>query len=338
MKINRQQLLNVLKLVQPALAAKEIIEQSTSFLFLQGSILTYNDEIAISHPFDLGLEGAVKAEELVKLLSKLKDEELELEVTENELLIRGKRSKAGIRLEAEISLPVADIKTPEKWVPLPKDFSEAVSFCLFSASREMSKPVLTCLHAKGDVVESCDNFRLTRYKLESHIQGKILLPATAAKVLCKYAPVEYGLLDGWAHCRNADQVSFSARVFEGDYPNLDPFLSLKDGEEITFPGDLGEMLERAGVFSIADFAQDEQVQITLEKRHMTIRGEGSVGWFEEKCPIRRSRHELLQFSTHPEFLQQMLKHVSRTTVGGAEGRLLIEGDKWSHMIVLAAKE
>ena len=47
MKINRKDLIKVLKKVQPGLASQEIIEQSGAFVFTDGRVFTYNDEIAV---------------------------------------------------------------------------------------------------------------------------------------------------------------------------------------------------------------------------------------------------------------------------------------------------
>jgi DNA polymerase III sliding clamp (beta) subunit (PCNA family) len=342
MKINRAGLLSVLQAVSPALAKREIVEQSTSFVFVNGRVLAYDDQIAISHPVDAGLSGAVKADELLKLLSKLKDDEVELETSADELLVRGKRSRAGIRLEAEINLPLGEIAEPEEWSPLPEGFVDALSFCHFSAGRDAAKPLLTCVHAFGKRreawVESCDNFRLTRHRIGA-FSGDLLLPAAAARTLCRYAPREHGTTEGWAHFRNAVGAVFSARVYEGEYPDLSAFLDVGEGaHEVTLPSDLEGMLERAGVFSSAEFKQDEHVDVTLEGRSMTIRGEGGAGWFEESCPVRWSGRERVTFSIHPELLKQVLGHVDKVLVNEGTGRLRIDGEAFSHVIVLAAGE
>ena len=78
MKITKDELINTLKAVRPGLAAKEIIEQSTNFIFKDNTVATYNDEIMITHPTDLDLEGAVQASHFFTLLNKVKDEEIDL--------------------------------------------------------------------------------------------------------------------------------------------------------------------------------------------------------------------------------------------------------------------
>ena len=112
MKINREELLKVLDAVAPGLATKGLIEQTQSFIFKDGFVMTYNDEISIRHSFTGPFEGAVKAVELHQLLNKTKEKELEFEATQNELLIKGKRTWAGIRLEEKISLPLGNSISP----------------------------------------------------------------------------------------------------------------------------------------------------------------------------------------------------------------------------------
>ncbi|NMA23687.1 MAG: hypothetical protein GX938_09320, partial [Spirochaetales bacterium] len=100
MKINKTELQKALEKVKPGLSNKELVEQSTSFAFMGGRIVTYNDEISISHPVkDLNVTGAVKAQSLYAFLSKIKRDEIILEWEENQVVIKAGRSKAGLVLE-----------------------------------------------------------------------------------------------------------------------------------------------------------------------------------------------------------------------------------------------
>ena len=82
MKIKKEELLKALAAVKPGLSSKDVIEQSTSFAFMGGHVVTYNDEIAVRYPVDLEIEGAIRANELYSFLSKIKDKEIDLEVSE----------------------------------------------------------------------------------------------------------------------------------------------------------------------------------------------------------------------------------------------------------------
>jgi len=103
--VNKKEVLKAIKIVSPGLDLKGIIEQSSSFVFTQGHVTTYNDEISISTPLEMPVEGAVVAKEFTALLSKWESDELDLKVKNGELVLRDKDIKAGIPIESEIVLP-----------------------------------------------------------------------------------------------------------------------------------------------------------------------------------------------------------------------------------------
>ena len=100
MKVNRESLLKELQAVQPGLSTREIIEQSSCFVFKKNKVITYNDEIACSHPTCLKITGAVLATSFINILQKLEEEQLFVELTKGELLLSGKRKKIGLRMES----------------------------------------------------------------------------------------------------------------------------------------------------------------------------------------------------------------------------------------------
>ncbi len=344
MKLNREKLLNTLKAIKPGLANKEMLEQSTSFVFSKGRAYTYNDEIAISHPVARSLKGAVQAEELYKLLERYKDEELDIEITDNEFKIKSKRSSAGIALQAEITLPLDEIGKPDKWKPLPKTFKDAVKFCRYSASKDLIRPVLTCLHINGKYIEACDGFRITQYDMKIKFgNDKLLLPAEAANTLAGYDPKEYSITKGWAHFQNSDRTIFSCRTGEGNYPDLSKFLKTK-GIKFEFPKELLEVLERADVFSSDGDLSQPTVKINLSKDKMTIESSNSAGWFKENIRVKYNDNPL-SFKANPEFLKHMLPIIKTALIldsdkGVAKGTGVItfKGDNFIHCFTTSIPE
>lgn len=344
MKVNREAILDALTLVQPGLAGKEIIEQSQSFIFKDGRVMTYNDEIAVSCPVPQlqAINGAVKAEELIKLLNKLKVKELEVEFKENELSVKSKSAKAGITMESEISLAVDEIGIPKKkdWIDLPKNFVEGLKFCMFSASTDSTKPVLTCLRLKGKYITSCDNYRLTKFDMGK--KGKVafaeevLLPSRAAKELIRHKAYQIAVTGSWVHFKigkvDGGDVVFSCRGLKGKYPNVKKLLDV-EGFEITLPEKTKAILDRAGIFASGDFNQDTQVELTLKDGKMHIFGKGDAGWFKERTKIDYDGKEF-SFVIHPEFLSDTLDLLNKVTVG--EGALKLEGEKFVHVVCLIA--
>lgn len=334
MEVNREKMLEALNFVRPGLASKEILEQSTCFVFDEGYAFTYNDEIAIRHPIEGELQGAVQAKPFYSLLEKLKDETVVISVGGGELNVKSKKATGGIKMEAEISLPVGEIALPKKWLKLPEDFIDALGFCIFSASRDMTKPYLTCLHVQDDFIESSDNIRLTRRTMKGKVARSFLIPAAAAKELIQYTPTKYATKKGWAHFKMENGTIFSCRVIDADYPDTAPHLEV-EGSRIKFPTAMTELLDRAGVFSETEFNQDEYVTITLdgESGSLILRGDGPSGWYEEKARVRY-KYDTKKFMVNPSLLRDMLSHLNEVVIG--ERALLFDGDNFSHIVCLVA--
>jgi len=334
MKINRLELLKALEMVKGGLANRETIEQSTSFAFMNDRIVTYNDEISISHPVtNLNITGAVKAEELYKLLGKLKEDEIEIEITDTEIQLTSGKAKAGLTLHHEITLPLDEIKV-NKWIELPdpEEFRKALSFVLFTGSNDMSRPILTCAHIdKSGFVETCDNYRLTQHQIGKLPIDIPLIPISSIRELIKYNPTHVCSGQNWIHFKTNSESIFSCRVFEGEYPDTSKQLQV-EGQKIIFPKLLGEILDKTIIFSKQDFALDESVTIHLENKKIKVRAEGISGWFEEETNIRYSG-DPISFTINPKFFKDI---ISQSFIGMlGEDRIKFEGEDWTHVIMMS---
>lgn len=324
-----------LEAVKPGLGQKEVCEQATSFAFLPGEVVTFNDEIAVRYPIGLQITGAVRANELYKLISKIKDEEIELEATENELLISGKRAKAGLKLEAEIKLPLEELTELDgKWRKLPETFLPSVKMAFPFAAKDMSKPILSCVNIKGQMVEATDDFRIIQIDMgvaaKKAFREALQIPATAAKQLIRYSVKEFCCSPGWGHFRADSGAVFSCRVMAEDFPDPSPFFDV-EGVELKLPKTMKELLEKAGVFSAAQSDSDEEVKITVENKKLTIRSEGESGWFEETVNCAFSG-DPISFSVSPAMLKDILDHLQHCTVG--DNSMLFVGDNFKYVVCL----
>ena len=325
MKINKGALQEALKAIMPGIAAKELIEQSSSVVFINNTLVSFNDEVAVSYPFVSNFTGAVPAKELLALVNKAKTEEISLEVSGAELIFKSGKSKAGLRLEHDIHLPLEAIGEPSKWTALPDAFCRAVQFCLFTAGRDEQKPVLTCVHVVDNYVETSDNQRITRFTMGGTCGEELLIPASAARDALAYKPTDFSLTNGWLHFINDKDVMFSCRCFEEVYPDLGVWLTCS-GETITFPKELPEILDRADVMSDGD-----RVGIILENDSLVVATEKSSGWFEEDCSAEY-KGDVVEFDIQPEFMKSILKITNKATLG--EHVLKFEGADFVHVVWL----
>lgn len=332
-------LLADLQRVAPGLARKELIEQATSFMFTAGKVCTYNDEVSITKSIPgLDIDGAVRAEELLKLLSKLGDVEIELSVNRGEdeageLLVDTKRGRAGIRIEHDIQLPIGSVGTPKEWHDVPEDLFEAISFCLFATSTDQTRPILTCVHVKDNYVEACDNYRGVRRKLKGKMPSgvdNLLIPNTVAKDLRAYKVEKAGHTKEWTHFLCEGGVHFSYRRMAETFPDVKPLLDVK-GIKLSFPETTSGIIEIAGVFSKTDIAIDEYIEVAVKNNKIMIHGCGEIGWYKEQAKCKYSGKPF-HFLIQPRFLVEMLAHTNEATV--SDSRIKMQGKKFIYVAAL----
>jgi len=335
------ELKKALELVRPGLANKEILEQATSFVFRNGKIYSFNDQVAVIAPFESGFEGVISSD-LYEFVSKLKpDAEIQIEEKENELRLVSGRNRAGVLLEPDIKLPLdEELQEPEEWFPIPSSFVKSIRACLFSASRSGHVPILTCIHITSGFVETCDEYRLTRYDFKDPLPGlgedkDIKIVARNIQPLGNYSPEEYGFGEAWMHFRNKSGLTYCVRMVEGEYPDLQSYLD-EGGQEIELPKELQEALAWAAIATDDAIKFEQRVKVTISKGRMLIRGEKPDGsWAEQDIRIRYTG-KAIEFEAHPLFLQEMAKLAQKVLVG--ESSIQIDTDEFAHVISLNPDE
>lgn len=333
MKINREAFLNNLEQVKAGLSAREFIEQSSSYVFQDKMVMTFNDEIACRMETGLDITGAVQAQALIGILEKL--DEPELKVRENdkgELEFRGKNKGFGITKDAEIFLPIDKVEVPKDWKELPKEFTEAVALVQHCVSTDESRFLLTCIHLHPDYVESCDNLQIIRVDVKTGLKESILVRGTSLAHITSLAMDKISLTKSWIHFKNQQGLIFSCRRYSEDYPLLDKLIDFK-GHPIIIPKGLTAASDRAAVFA-TDKAGDPLMNVTLSNGVIRILGEGLSGWYKE---VKKIAYEgpPLEFLIAPE----LLKHIS-TEYSDAQittDKLKVLGGSWVYVTVLGRK-
>lgn len=339
----RSDLLKALNFIKPGIASGSIIEQSDMVLMDDDKIVSYNDEIAVSHPFPIGHRGGVYANELIKLLQKLPSEEIEIneveeeEVQKKQLVITCSNVEAGFFIASDVTIPELGIDSIEHWYDLPEGFCDSVSFCLSSAATDMGKGILICVNVDGNTAFSCDNFRATKKTLSAPLPDGIVLniPRTAIKDLPLYTPISFAQDENWLHFLNAEGTVFSTRTIAGEYPAVAGLFEDVGGEKVPLPKELKYALSRAEVLASEDErSKSKIVGIEIINGEILCSSEGQSGWIMEKIPTKH-KGEVLKFFIDPGMLAQVLDSVQEATTTGKA--LIFEGEGFSHVVALISR-
>lgn len=332
MQIEREVLLNQLESIKAGLSPREIIEQSSCFVFDEGKVMTYNDEIACSQDSCLKIKGAVQAEPLIAVLSKLPNDVVDIEMGEGELRIKAGARNAGVRMEAEVLLPIDSVEKPKKWNALPENFGDAIYIVSQCAGKDESQFVITCVHITSEFVEACDNYQLSRYPIGIPIKNKCLVRAASLKHICDLDMTEFAETRTWLHFRNPAGLVLSCRKAQDDYPTLDSHLDVS-GSPTTLPKGLAEATAVASIFS-SENADNDDVMINLSPKKggmLRIKGEGASGWYTETKRIKYSG-PAMKFVIAPKLFTELTKRHNECVIN--QNQLAVNTGKFIYVTSL----
>lgn len=330
-KVNREQFLASLELVQAGLSPREIIEQSNCLLFRGGKVHSFNDEISCRAPSPLpeNFTGAVPAVKLLELLRRLTEEEIEIRPGMGELVLVGKRRKAGIRYEATVADHFKVVEKPKEWTVLPAEFLEAVALVGSCASRDASRFEATCVHLHPKWVEASDNIQLCRWPLRTGLKEPTLVRQSALKHMATLNVAEFCVTDSWLHFRNAHGLVISCRRYLDEYPDLTSLLKV-DGTPTILPKGLVDACDKARLFSTENVDMDV-VQLELSAGKLRLRGEGVSGWYSEVKKLNYNGVGM-SFYIPPQVLIDLVKRHNECVI--SEDHLKVDGGKYIYLTCL----
>ena len=331
-KINRELLFKRLELVSFGLSAKAIIEQSDCFVFAEGRVATYDGEVSCSIESGVDFEGAVAAEPLLNLLRKMTEEEIEITVEEEELRVKGKRRRAGIRMQQEILLPLDGLEEVGDWKELPSEFDRAIRMVRQSTGKDKSKFLLTCVHIHPEWIEACDNFQVCRYPLETGVEQATLIRESSAAHIAGLGMSEFGETENWIHYRNGSGLVLSCRRYMDEYKDLTAFLEVS-GKKVVLPKGLDEAIAKAEIFT--DVKAESLVTVHLSSGKMMLEGRGAAGWYQEQQKAK-FKGDPLRFCIAPELLLEILRRSTTCEVG--DGMLKIVGENFTFVTCTSVGE
>ena len=341
MQINREKFWNVLERVKHGLSTREFIEQSSCYVFKDGHVMTFNDEVACRMKLDeetvggnLNITGAIQATALLSILEKMNEEHLEVLDSDNgQVEFRGKRRRFGIVRESEVFLPIDKVEKPDTWQELSRDFTEAVGLVSHCVSTDDAKFLLTCIHIHPDYIEACDNLQILRVDTKTKIKSPILVRGTSLASITSLGMDSFSVTKSWIHFKNHEGLVLSCRAYREDYPDLEKMMKV-EGSSIVIPKGLKEAAECAAVFGV-DRAGEAQVMVTLRDGKVRIRGEGITGFYEELKQVAYDGPPL-QFVIAPDLLKHISEKYKEATL--SDSKLMAKGGSWTYITVLGKVE
>lgn len=333
-RINRGEFLATIEMVHPGLSTKDLIQQSSCYVFQQGWVLTFNGEVACrtKTPLPPEFEGAVPADELLKCLNNLQDDFVVIGKEDNKLNIRNEtsRKRLWIRMEPEILLPIEEVERPEAWVRVPEDFDAAMRQVHKAAGNNKEEFLTVCVHIHPDWLEACDRFQACRYTIKTGASRPFLVREESIRHIVSLGMTKMGETDHWVHFRN-QRLIYSCRRHLEQFPDLSQLFAFR-GEPNVLPSGGVDAAKLASVFSGED-KDNNKIMVQLSSTGMLVRGEGTNGGAEVDLEMKY-KGEPTAFRINPQLLIELITNHSENGCEIGPGKLRITGEKWVYVTVL----
>jgi hypothetical protein len=333
MKVNRASFLATLQEVSIGISNKENLEQSNCFIFTGEHLIAFNDQILVRAESPVDFEGVLLAADLMKAIEKLPDDEVDIVRQENEVVITGNRRSAGITCAAEVRLPYDTVPKPEKWSKLVDGTAAMLQQAARTCGNDDTQFLTTVVHVTPERIEACDNYRLFRADGPTGFNGEILIPAGCLGALTKMAMIRVCIGKGWVHFRLGSGTVVSCRASHEPYHSgVDDLLKIKNGEDVSLPGNLDDIIGRASIMNESGY--DARIGVAIQKGEITITARKDGGWYKERKKVTYTGQPII-FDINPAFLSEIMKRTTDVIIGS--GRLKIEIDNIKVVVSLVAK-
>lgn len=290
MILSRNSLISVLKQAMPGVeTGNTILEGSDTFVFTNGFVYTYNDNISVASKLTddaKELSGTIKANDFYILLSRFKDDELKIIVKEDRWIIKSGSARAELTLLADSAIEYVKRILPENptWKALPVRFFDGMKMALFASNNSS----LSGIYIHNDILTSTDEMRINCYKLDASIEDTVWLADTAVKELLKLNNLEQmNVSQGWVHFLAKDGTIFSCKRLQHEKYPYDKVMDLitknkKEDRDVCgiLPKELVEVVNRASALSM-NMESFDAIKLIFNNDGIEVYSERASGNYEE---------------------------------------------------------
>ena len=354
--MKRKDILNAMKLIINATDRSESVLIGTdSFIFTNHRISTFNDEMSFSYPLETKLNCSIKAADTMKVIEKMKGEDIVFKQKDNAVTINDGSTKLKMRTldgdeEIRSRLESMNLESAE-WQDLPEDFMTGIRLCYYSAAQDTSIPELSSVMFDDDCFWASDNVRVSRYSLSKPIYAQFALPLSSIKMLMRLSEklIRFTHASEWAHFETESGVIFSTapldkqyRQFPLDriknklYKDFGPKTEEKDNKFkklYEWPESLSDSIDAVGVMATAhEDLVVPNIKILRKGDYLILKGKKNYGKAKSRVKIEGEMFdEGIVVRIAPDFLKNIMS-LTRSFSIYEGGVIKFETDKFWHIM------
>lgn len=345
MKLNRQNFLERLEMVYPAIAANPVVAHYAYFKISKGKtdaidrLQAFNGVVLIETQLDEGIENAcaIPAEPFLKLLRSLTDKEIELIFKKDEVKVKAKTIKGTFTILDEV--PVKDMpisNSPIDEEEILKDLIEGFKACALYVNKDKTAGPSRGVRVDKNIVAGTDSFRVVIYRLDKSLSFTCSIPLKFINEVLRnqseIKAIDY-VEDMCITATLNDGTQIGSSVLLGEYPPiLEYFPTSNNYVKVEFIDE--EMLlamERHVTFlSRIDLINKEINVHILNDKCITKSKDELVGELIDEASVVSDDPEVdISFPINPIYLKNIVGTCSCFKYFSEHGLVLLEADKLS---------
>lgn len=295
MKLDRLEFLSVLRTAICGAHQAEVLKQSHCFIFQDESITSFNGEVLAQVKFASNLgEFAVPAYDLIQLVTKFPDKEIDLSMKSQQLVVAGKKRRAGLTTHNEILLPIKDVSVPKKMSKIKEGTMEALTMAAKICATSHEDYRVSHVHLSPDKIQATDKFRFLRINIDTGLTPT-LVPSEAILAVdgIKVDRVKIEKEWLWLGSKNVRLgiCCSNEEYFKDEL--VDSVIAIEGASTVQLPKEMSKVVDRALIMAKDDVTR--MSSIILTSRSITVRTQKESGWYEEKQPVKYKGEDMKLF-------------------------------------------
>jgi len=290
------ELLAAVKLLGLGVTKGRNVSQASMIHLRKDRLLSFNDEVFVWVPCEVGVEGAVAADLFAAAIGRFRASEtvgIEQGKEGAEVVFVGEHRRIGLRLSDSYVPDDAETAIMEiKLKAIPDGLLEALKTAAECGAASTSMPEFSCVHLvgggdEGSYVEATDAYQAIRVPIELKERLDVVLSLSVGKVAATIEAERWGVGDAWAVFDDGEGRLVAVRRYEGKYPTkVGDVLRSEGGTKLPVEGWLKDAAKRAaaliGVAASSESIHAIQVEVA---EYLTLRASGVDGWYEEQSKV-----------------------------------------------------
>jgi len=315
--MKKDEILTILEEVLFGVSEKGLFEEMAHVVFYNGTILTYNDSIAVSAALpdgEGGFQCGVNAQAFYHAIKSIRTKNIAVEFDKALSVIGGKTtitlpvSKSTRLQELHNSIDVEHVLDYAS--VLPSQFIQSLKSVAVMASDNIhAGQGMAYVRITPKSLESSNGVKAGYVKMPIKISKEVYIPKTIISEVLKFNPQEIAIDDSWAHFISTEGTILSVHLPEviNGFPSPSTFIkaATKKIGTLEVTPEIVSSIEDYGYFSDGFTKQDKSITVSLSTNTLKLSIVGNKADVESELAIDYEGEEVTFVSSAP-FLSEVL--------------------------------